>query len=100
VTSLQAGVSGDFEKFRFDILGAVSPLPFAAAQFFDKPKLLTITAFFTYIRMAYPKVEPELMNALNDPTLPANFRSHLVNLQLLLQYFIPMVSDLSCSTFD
>ena len=55
------------------------------------PKLLTVATYLSYVRLAYPKFRSKLAAALNHPGVTANNKRHLRNLQMLCEFFIPVV---------
>ena len=62
--------------------------------FFDKPKLITIATFFTYVRLAYPYFRGVLEAAMErhkgDKRWP-HVHAALLDLHQLLEFFIPVV---------
>jgi hypothetical protein len=70
---------------------AISP----GGGLYKKPKLITLVAFFSYIRMAYidSNIAIEIEEAIQDKGVNAKHRYHLKNLQSLLEFFIPAVTD-------
>jgi hypothetical protein len=62
--------------------------------FFEKPKLIVIATFFTYVRLAYPYFKAELEAAMaetkKDEEFPDKYAA-LLDLHQLLEFFIPVV---------
>jgi hypothetical protein len=61
------------------------------AMLFKKMKLVTLVLFFSYVRLAYPRIKSDLRNALADHSVKPKHRLHLQNLESLLEFFIPSV---------
>ena len=64
---------------------------FPDAQCFLKPKLVSITVFFTYMRLLYPGIQSTLYEAIEDSSLSAEKRENLLALRDVFEFFIPMV---------
>jgi len=65
---------------------------FPDRKFYSAPKLRAITHRLSLIRLSYPSWRKDLREALLLD-LPVGNRQHLLNLQLLVEYFIPLVSE-------
>jgi hypothetical protein len=61
------------------------------AMLFKKMKLVTLVLFFSYVRLAYPRIKGDLQAALADTSVKPKFRLHLKNLEALMEFFIPSV---------
>lgn len=56
----------------------------------QKMSLSSVSTIMSYIRLAYPQFKDDLSNALQDnPSIRS--RQILVNLQLMMEFFIPVV---------
>ena len=67
------------------------------AKFKIKNRLVVISTFLTYIRLAYPSFKAALKDAIAFCTAHDSRRtelSHLVDLRRLITFFIPAVSQL------
>lgn len=67
------------------------------ANFFEKPKLVTMATFFSYIRLAYPRFQSMLIEAIKSARSKGDAvaLSTLVDLRALLTFFIPVVPPCS-----
>ena len=76
------------------------------ANFSKKAKLVTIITYFTYMRLAYPSLKPDLCDAIQRAktkrTNPKILNT-LLDLQAIFEFFLPVVgfsnitSELSCA---
>lgn len=83
-------------KFSFYFYSLFAPLvhylhPTATVSL--KPNLKQIECYFTLLRLVYPQIRDELQAAIDSA--PRKNRNALVNLQLLFEFFLPIVSVLS-----
>lgn len=76
-----------FHSFFGPLLETLTPGSISTTQ-----KLRKITELFTIIRVSYPQWRPKLEKALKSTSLHRDRRKHLLNLQQLLEMFIPVVS--------
>jgi hypothetical protein len=62
------------------------------SRYMRRPRLLTMTIFFNYIRSSYPLWQTELNTAIADVKAPSKLAA-LKNLRDLVSYYIPVIQD-------
>ncbi len=75
-----------FHSFFAPLVHALHP----KATVSTKPKLKLIECHFVHLRLIYPTVREQLQQAIDAS--PPEHRTALVNLQLLFEFFLPVVS--------
>jgi hypothetical protein len=68
---------------------AISPRSIIRA----KPTLTQTLTLFTQARLAYPSFRNKLIDAIAHPTLCAERKIHLQNIQDVFEFFMPIVSS-------
>ena len=87
----KAALEAVWKKHAHTFLAPAFHALFPTGLCFAKPKLVTILVMFTYLRRVYPSIAGSLQMAIDSETR-SQWKSNLIALQTLFEYFIPVVS--------
>ena len=77
--------------FAPDFIAPLFHTLFPNARFPIDPRLILSSRILSLLRLAYPSIKKLLDRALSKPGLAGREKIHLLNLQLLFEYYIPKV---------
>ena len=82
-----------YHRFHADIFAGLFHSLYPANEFFPKPSNLSgILALMSFINIGYPEFKAPLQAALANDDLDPNMKNHLLNIQSLCEFFIPVVT--------
>ncbi len=85
----------------FDFLGPLYHSMSPNGALYKKPKLITLVAFFSYLRLAYVdgNLAEDIKAAMADKVMKQQCRHHLMNLRSVMEFYIPAVLMINDTCF-